>query len=1333
MNNTVSNNKNGIELYNSGNSTLDSNVMFENDYNFGVFGSALSDFLQNIYTTNTADGKPVYYCVNQQNIQIPNDAGYIGVVNSTNVTLRDLTLQKNLQGVLLAYSNYSNIENINASHNLYYGIELLCSNKNRLHNNIVMENGYGIELLKSSCNELGNNILNSNDWISISLFNSNNNTFEDNIASNAYRGVLLSDSRDNRIYLNDFINNTEKVYSDDSTNTWNSTSKITYFYNGSEFENYLGNYWDDYSDVDANRDGIWDNPYSIDGDQDYYPLKEKFENYVEHPKLNVSIETPPDNFSTVAGLELIVKATVRDEDTFLHNATVDGKLSSNSFELYDDGRSSHGDDAKDDGIYSAKLTVPKVQNAILEITARYEGNCGSASRSIDIDTSTKQPLKVEAEIIDDNPPTFTGDTVKVRAVVSLNGSIVSDAEVKSMIIYPNSYQKNITLQNKGDYYEADFDWLFQGGEFTFDVIAYPQENAIQGYDTEKLKVYHGYLSLTQEDTGAVFKKGEPVDFMVEAACTGLTCPDEVTNAEVIMEILPDGEEITLVRNGDGTYKAGYIFTTSGIRDIKFSAHAPFRIPAKINGKSIEIKEEDYEMKKAVEDFANDSIEILDETKFYAADLGLAGDYFFRKMGEDASATITNLVFIPLSWGISKGTKYLPETEGYKKFIERIIYDRVVHAPYDILKDKFQEGLTNWILQDKQPFIEKYFPKYLENISYSKEEINKSKQAVITDFCLIPEAQRALYFTDLNKRKLANDMITDIIHKEVNVPCEVHKKELAKDTDWLRIFCLDWGDTFIRIGFGYFGLSPLVDISKATYNLYSVGKDWQMVILTLNTFSDISIKSDKITKNTISGILQFKDANPPQIPEIKMYLTDVSEGNYIPVLWLWDEKECYTDILFKNTGETPANISVVKSLHQDYTRVVDHGKEKLEPGESKTFKIDYEKRPKDGSYVSFYVFSETDEGIYFVDYKLRSFSPIRKEILSDTAMRTSITKYGRIAADQLENVTVISHPIKTTLAMVNMTTYEVIVTAINPFAYPINAEITQNTSSWNISIPPRDRKVLNYTIHPELGVETTIPPAYMEYFDFQHNVTVTFASDAINFTATGIAIIGYLPYEISDHVKVNLSITNLVNITNGAFNLTLVGDETFKYNATANIENVSTLTVEFGPIDAPEGEYIGILTFGWDDENLTVDARNMQKSAPIIILDTGTASNPYPSIMGNHTGTIKPNHTVIATKLCTYPCRGTGGHTEYAEIRNATWNATATWKGYAGDWHNITFDKTVVLLTNETYNYIIRTGSYPQIIHEQNYTTLDGSFINCTKFTDANGKKYNNWIPAIRLH
>jgi hypothetical protein len=138
-----------------------------------------------------------------------------------------------------------------------------------------------------------------------------------------------------------------------------------------------------------------------------------------------------------------------------------------------------------------------------------------------------------------------------------------------------------------------------------------------------------------------------------------------------------------------------------------------------------------------------------------------------------------------------------------------------------------------------------------------------------------------------------------------------------------------------------------------------------------------------------------------------------------------------------------------------------------------------------------------------------------------------------------------------------------------------------------------------------------------------------------------------------------------------------------------------------------------------------------KPLPSSIFDTGSPANPYPSISGTHNGRIKPNQTLTVRKLYTYPCPGTGGHTEYARIWNSTWNATATWEGYVGDWHNITFDKSFTLHAGEEYNYTIRTGSYPQIHRNRTLLTANG-WINCTEFVDANGREYYDWIPAIKL-
>ncbi|MDI6905753.1 MAG: PKD domain-containing protein [Candidatus Bathyarchaeia archaeon] len=133
-----------------------------------------------------------------------------------------------------------------------------------------------------------------------------------------------------------------------------------------------------------------------------------------------------------------------------------------------------------------------------------------------------------------------------------------------------------------------------------------------------------------------------------------------------------------------------------------------------------------------------------------------------------------------------------------------------------------------------------------------------------------------------------------------------------------------------------------------------------------------------------------------------------------------------------------------------------------------------------------------------------------------------------------------------------------------------------------------------------------------------------------------------------------------------------------------------------------------------------------------ILDTRTSANPYPSISGTHNGTITPSCNISVSKLYTYPCTGTGGHAEYAKISNKSWSIeTLPWNGYQGDWHNITFNKTFTLYANETYNYTIRTGSYPQIIHESSYNAT-GGVIACDEFVDVNGRKHEDWIPAIRL-
>ena len=130
-----------------------------------------------------------------------------------------------------------------------------------------------------------------------------------------------------------------------------------------------------------------------------------------------------------------------------------------------------------------------------------------------------------------------------------------------------------------------------------------------------------------------------------------------------------------------------------------------------------------------------------------------------------------------------------------------------------------------------------------------------------------------------------------------------------------------------------------------------------------------------------------------------------------------------------------------------------------------------------------------------------------------------------------------------------------------------------------------------------------------------------------------------------------------------------------------------------------------------------------------VFDTGAGT--YPSIAGTHNGTITPYQDIVVDTMYTYPCPGTGGHSEHIRIWNESgWNVTANWDGYDSDYHFIGFDTSFRLLAQQTYNYTIRTGSYPQVHHRSEVTT-DSGVIRCDEFTDVNGR-VNKWVPAIRL-
>jgi parallel beta-helix repeat protein len=161
------------------------------------------------------------------------------------------------------------------------GITILWASNNLILNNTFSnnENG-GITLWNSSNNEISNNVCENNSHsLYLDKYSSNNLVSNNSLKNSNYGVQIFRKSSYNYIYLNNFVNNGDNIYSSDSTNIWNSTLPLQYLYNGNQYTNYLGNYWDDYKGRDANDNGIGDTPYSINSDKDDYPLMEPWENY----------------------------------------------------------------------------------------------------------------------------------------------------------------------------------------------------------------------------------------------------------------------------------------------------------------------------------------------------------------------------------------------------------------------------------------------------------------------------------------------------------------------------------------------------------------------------------------------------------------------------------------------------------------------------------------------------------------------------------------------------------------------------------------------------------------------------------------------------------------------------------------------------------------------------------------------------------------------------------------------------------------------------------------------------------------------------------------------
>ena len=315
VSNTIYNITKGIHLNNCSNVKIINNTIYDNTlssnhmregilveysyylnisknivYNISLLGNGM--FLNSSFSNEITDNK-IYDIENgngiklensnftkvSENIVYNNEVGITLQESHNNIISRNSVSNNTDNGLVLGQSHNNSILENNINDNTQDGINMVNSNNNPISKNHIKDNILnGIFLSNSNDNIIsGNKIQNNDDGINlyVSIYN---RIYENSMDANNNRGIFADDfgtgSNYNLAYWNFFTGNVIHAIDATSTNYWNFT--------------YIGNYWDNYTGVDTDHNGIGDTNHTFNGGIDYLPIWD-----LDLPTINII--SPSDN------------------------------------------------------------------------------------------------------------------------------------------------------------------------------------------------------------------------------------------------------------------------------------------------------------------------------------------------------------------------------------------------------------------------------------------------------------------------------------------------------------------------------------------------------------------------------------------------------------------------------------------------------------------------------------------------------------------------------------------------------------------------------------------------------------------------------------------------------------------------------------------------------------------------------------------------------------------------------------------------------------------------------------------------------------------------------
>ena len=195
LENIIQDNDEGIYFttgYEESNNTFRNNQLNLNEHNIRFDAIYEGSAVQDIDSSNMVNGKPVYYWVSQSNRAVPSDAGYIALINCSNITIQNVNISNNWQGIILYNTTNSLITKNNFSGNNANGIYTESSSNNFFSENRICGNGREEVLVGGSNNIFVQNYIANNGGNGISLGAKYSSIIGNNITANKAAGIRLN-------------------------------------------------------------------------------------------------------------------------------------------------------------------------------------------------------------------------------------------------------------------------------------------------------------------------------------------------------------------------------------------------------------------------------------------------------------------------------------------------------------------------------------------------------------------------------------------------------------------------------------------------------------------------------------------------------------------------------------------------------------------------------------------------------------------------------------------------------------------------------------------------------------------------------------------------------------------------------------------------------------------------------------------------------------------------------------------------------------------------------------------------------------------------------------